>query len=119
MRRPSGTARVAAMALVGCFALAPGAAASPDAAMGPVVAGAAGRAAELSDVYLVRWDAVPESLLAEAGFGALDSTRRWPAPELESAALRLRDLLARRGDALATVRLSLVRGRGSAPGTAV
>ena len=65
-------------------------------------------------------DALPDSLRAEASpAGSADSSRRWSGPELESAALRLRDLLARRGDAAAVVRLTLVRGRGDAPGSAV
>ncbi|HLQ67811.1 MAG TPA: BamA/TamA family outer membrane protein [Candidatus Limnocylindrales bacterium] len=70
------------------------------------------------DVYLLRRDALPDSLRAEAGAGPADSSRLWSGPELESAALKVRDLLARRGDAAAIVRLVLSRGIGGAPGTA-
>ncbi len=77
----------------------------------------AGRA-PAGDVYVLRLDALPDSLRAESG-GSADSSRRWSGPELESAALRIRDLLARRGDAAAVVRLTLVRGRGDVPGSAV
>jgi len=70
--------------------------------------------------YRLRADALPESLRAAAGLAvsAVDSSRRWSGADLESAALRLRDLLAARGDVAATVRLALTPGEGSAPGTA-
>lgn len=71
-----------------------------------------------STEYRLRAEALPESLRAVIGTGGADSTRRWSGPDLEAAALRLRDFLAGKGDVAATVRLSLTHGEGSAPGTA-
>jgi outer membrane protein assembly factor BamA len=77
-----------------------------------------------STEYRLSIEALPESLRAPIGLGTglgaglADSARRWSGPDLESAALRLRDFLASRGDVAATVRLALTRGEGSAPGRA-
>ena len=104
---------LAALAFLSAPALA-----SPSGAL-PIAGGSAGRATA-GDVYVLRLDALPDSLRAEvSASGSADSSRRWSGPELESAALRLRDFLARRGDAAAVVRLTLVRGRGDIPGSAV
>ncbi|MGE5179123.1 MAG: BamA/TamA family outer membrane protein [Bacteroidota bacterium] len=82
-------------------------AASPD--PGPAMA---------SSEYRLRLDAFPDSLRGELTGATIDSTRGWSGPDLEGAALRIRDALARRGDPAAVVRLVLARGKGSAPGTA-
>lgn len=91
-------------------------AATPRAARAASDSGPATPSAE----YRLSIEALPESLRAAIGLGAglADSARRWSGPDLESAALRLRDFLASRGAIGATVRLALARGEGSAPGRA-
>jgi len=110
---------LAALALAALASTAAPAAAAPSDAP-PGAWPSAGREAARGDVYVLRLDALPDSLRAEASpAGPADSSRLWSGPELESAALRIRDLLARRGDAAAVVRLTLARGRGDVPGSAV
>jgi hypothetical protein len=83
----------------------------------PVTPGApAGGAA--GETYALRADDLPDSLRVELGSNADDMGRAWSGAELESAALRIRDRLAKSGDASATVRLVLLRGPGSSPGSA-
>lgn len=81
-------------------------------------AGAPAGAPAAGETYTLRMDGLPDSLRAELGADADDAGRRWSGAELESAALRIRDRLAKSGDAAATVRLVLLRGQGSAAGTA-
>jgi len=61
--------------------------------------------------------AIPDSLLRSEIAGA-DSARLWERVELESLAGRLRERLAREGRYDETVRLTLVPGSGSSPGSA-
>lgn len=97
----------AVVALILFLAFASSASASPEATPRTPVSG-----------YLLRAESLPDSLRAELSTAPSDSSRRWTGPELEAAALRLRDFLARRGDAAATVRMVLARGVGSLPGVA-
>jgi hypothetical protein len=113
MRRLLAPAALLAATLAASSLGASPAAAWPDVS-NPVASPVAGQ-----DSYILRADSLPDSLRAEIPLAPGDSTRRWNGPELETAALRLRDALARRGDAAATVRLHLARGKGSAPGSAL
>ena len=97
--------------MAACIALL---AALPAAARASSDAGPAHPSAE----YRLRAEGLPDSLRSVIEAGGSDSTRRWSGPDLESAALRLRDFLAGKGDVAATVRLALTRGEGSAPGAA-